>query len=119
MEAINFLRNLVTLENLPFDIQKKIALNLPYETISSLFTVSKKLNGISKDIYFWKDYLKIQVPVNINIPPGASIRWYKDKIEQYPKVKIITDLLDEGEVTGKYIEEFNSSWDVFERIQNL
>ena len=119
MQPITPPTDLLTLESLPFDTQKKIALNLPYETISSLCTTSKKLKRICDDIYFWKDYFKVQVPVNINVPSGASISWYKDKIEQYPKVKVITDLLDERKATGKYIQEFNSSWDIFERVENL
>ena len=111
--------DLLTLETLPFDVWKKIVLNLPYETVISFCKVSRRLNKVCNDIYFWKDYFKIQVSVNINVPSGASIRWYRDKIEQYPKVKVITDLLDQGKATGKYIQEFRSNWDIFERTQNL
>ncbi len=68
MQPITPPTDLLTLESLPFDTQKKIALNLPYETISSLCTTSKKLKRICKDIYFWKDNFKVQVPVNINVP---------------------------------------------------
>jgi hypothetical protein len=119
MDALNREIDRVNLESVPLDTLKKIALNLPYETVISFCKVSKKLKRICDDIYFWRDYLKIQVPVNINVPSGASIRWYKDKIELYPKVKVITDLLDQRKATGKYIQEFNISWDIFERIENL
>jgi Leucine-rich repeat (LRR) protein len=119
MENITPPTDLLTLESLPFDAQKKVALNLPYETVISFCKVSKKLKRICDDIYFWKDYLRIQVPVNINVPSGASIGWYKDKIKQYPKVEVITDLLDQGKATGNYIQELNNNWNVFERVENL
>jgi len=111
--------DLLTLESLPLDTQKKVALNLPYETVISFCKVSKKLKRICDDVYFWRDYLKTNIPVNINVPSGASIRWYKDKIEQYPKVKVITDLLDQGKATGEYIQEHNNNWDIFDRVENL
>ena len=119
MEPINPPVDLLTLESLPFDTQKKVALNLPYGTVISLCMTSKKLNKVCKDIYFWKDYFRVQVPVNINVPSGAGISWYKDKIEQYLKFKKITDLLDEGKATRKYIQKFNINSNIFERIQNL
>ena len=119
MEPISPPTDLLTLENLPSDIQKKMALNLPYETIISLCKTSNKLNKICKDVYFWKEYIKIQVPININIPLGANSNWYKQRIKEYPKVKEITDLIKDGKVDAEYIEEFNENWDIFERVENL
>ena len=119
MEPVTPPIDLLTLESLPFDTQKKVALNLPYETVLTLCTTSKKLKRVCNDIYFWRDYFKVQVPININVPSGAGISWYKDKIEQYPKVKVITDLLDQDKTSGKYIQEFNNSWNMFDRVENL
>ena len=56
MEPVTPPTDLISLEKLPFDTRKKIALNLPYEALSSLCSTSKKLNGICSDTYFWRDY---------------------------------------------------------------
>ena len=119
MEAITPPTDPLTLETLPSDIQKKMALNLPYETIISLCTISKRLNIIFSDVYFWRNYFRIQVPININIPLGVNSNWYKQRIREYPEIKKLTDLLEQGKVRAKYIQEFNENWDIFERVENL
>ena len=95
MKSVSPPTDLLALENLPLDTQKKIALNLPYETIISFCKVSRKLSRICDDIYFWRNYLKVNIPERINIPPEANINWYKDKIKEYPDVKILTNLIKE------------------------
>ena len=101
------------------DNLKSAALKLSLKDIISLCKTSRKLSSICNDIYFWKTYLRVQIPININVPEGVDINWYKNKIEQYPKVKGITDLLDQNEASGEYIQEFNDNWDIFERVENL
>ena len=117
MEPVSPPTDSVKLENLPFDTQKKIALNLPYEVISSFCMVSKKLNRVCNDIYFWKDYLKTNIPEHVNIPPGADINWYKQRIREYSDVKKITDLIKNTRALVKYVGNFNNNWDIFEQIE--
>ena len=85
--------DLLTLESLPLDTQKKIALNLPYETVISLCTTSKGLTRVCNDFYLWRDHLTTNIPEHINIPPGADINWYKQRIKEYPGVTKLVDLL--------------------------
>ena len=49
--------DLYNLNKLPFDLQKKTALNLSLKEIGSLCKSSKGLNEICKNKYFWRDYM--------------------------------------------------------------
>lgn len=118
--------NPLKIDNLPLDIKKKIALNLFLKDIISFFGTSKILMKISNDIYFWQEYFKIQVPVNINIPLGADVDWYKNKIKEYPIVKQLNDLIILKKATVIYIQSpkldmagNEPNWDIFERIEKL
>lgn len=111
--------NRANLESLPLDIHKKIALNLSYNNVKTFCIVSKKLSEISNDIYFWRDYFKVQVPEVVHIPLEDDVNWYRNKIKDYPAVKKLTDLIKKGKVKVEYIQDFNEKWDIFEIANNL
>lgn len=110
---------LSTLESLPLDTQKKIALDLPYETVISFCKVSRKLKRVCNDIYFWKDYLKIKIPVHVSIPETADIDWYKRRILEYPSVIKLVTLIENRNPKVKYIRPLDKNWDIFEMVENL
>jgi hypothetical protein len=119
MEPISSLENLITLELLPLDIQKKIVLSLTYDDLISFFKVSKKLNKIEKDIYFWMDYFKTNVPDQINVPSRVNINWYKNRLRAYPDVKKLINLIFEEKIETEYIQKFHKGWTILEIIENL
>lgn len=118
MEEVVPPTDLLTLENLPFDAQKQLALDLPYESVISLCTSSKKLGRICEDLYFWKNYLTLKVP-NVSIPEGADLRWYKNKSKEYFKAKNLVELIHGKKVEAIYIKPVNVEWNVFEIVENL
>ena len=73
MQPITPPTDLLTLESLPFDTQKKVALNLPYETISSLCTVSKKLKKSVMIFTFGKIILKSKSQLILMFPRGLVL----------------------------------------------
>ena len=119
MEEISPPIDLLKLESLPFDLQRKLALELSPQTLFSFCKTSKKLKRVCEDLYFWRDYFKVQIPDKINILLDADINWYKDKIRNYSSVKKLAILIKSGGARAEYIQDFDNNWDIFEIIDNL
>lgn len=116
------------LYNLPFlhlDLQREIALGLPFNEVISLCASSKRLNKICNDIYFWRTYITRNIPEKIDIPPKADILWYQKRIKEYEKTKDyieliqIDDLINQNKIEVEYIKKFDNNWDIFERAKNI
>lgn len=86
--------DLLTPESLPLEVQERIALNLQPKTLISFCRTSKKLKRVCDDIHFLKEYFRIHIPIKIDIPEGATFKWYRKKIFEYPAVKKLTDIIE-------------------------
>ena len=111
--------DLLTPESLPFDVQKQIALNLQPKTFISFCRTSKKLKRVCDDIYFLKEYFRIHIPIKIDIPEGATFKWYRKKIFEYPAVKKLTDIIELKKARVKYIGDPDKKWNIFEIVENI
>src|SRR6516225_5192670 len=109
------------ISNLPADIIRETALNLPLRDIFKFCQTNKKFNkAICQYKPFWHDLFLKTIDENIPIPNNASIRWYQDKLLKWPDVKTLATLIRQNEVHSvEYINDYNANWNSFELVDNI
>jgi Leucine-rich repeat (LRR) protein len=108
------------MHQLPTDILRLIALNLSIRDILNLCQTNKQYQQyICNNKPFWAALLLRETKSKINIPPDANINWYKEKVKNWPSVKILVEKIKSNKVDIEYIKLFNDNWDHFEIVENL
>src|SRR6516225_4732071 len=110
-----------SLQKLPPDILRLIALNLDVRDILNLCQTNKQYQQyICNNKPFWKALLLRETKGNVNISPNADVNWYKEKIKNWPSVKVLVEKIEENKVEKiEYIQSFQENWDYFEIAENL
>ena len=109
------------MHQLPTDILRLIALNLSIRDILNLCQTNKQYQQyICNNKPFWKALLLRETKGNVNISPNADVNWYKEKIKNWPSVKVLVEKIEENKVEKiEYIQSFQENWDYFEIAENL
>ena len=109
------------MQQLPADVLRITALNLPVKDILNLCQTNKQYQQyICNNKPFWEALLLKEVGnIRIIIPMNADINWYKEKLKIWPNVKILVEKIKADKVDADYIRPFNDNWDYFEIVVNL
>src|SRR6516164_10543239 len=109
------------MQQLPADVLRITALNLPVKDILNLCQTNKQYQQyICNNKPFWEALLLKEVGnIRIIIPMNADINWYKEKLKIWPNVKILVEKIKADKVDADYIRPFNDNWDYFEIVHNL
>lgn len=117
--------------NLPLDVLREIALNLPLLDIFKLCQTNKRFKLISNDKIFWEKLFLREIDEKIEIPENVTIEWYKEKIRYWPSVKYLASLIIvelvgwhsrswmQRKIHPTFIQPLNGNWNSFEIIENL
>lgn len=107
------------MNELPADIIRLIFLNLPSSKVLILSKANKRLERILDNLRFWITLFKREIRDKVNIPLNANIEWYREKLKIYPDVKILTELINMGQIKYKFKIYRLKCWDIFEMVENL
>jgi Leucine-rich repeat (LRR) protein len=108
------------MDNIPADILRVIALNLPIRDILNLCQTNKRYQQhICNNKPFWEALLLRETKGNVNIPSNTDINWYREKLKIWPSVKVLVEKIKANNLSVDYIQSFNDNWDDFEIIYNL
>src|SRR6516162_9827527 len=109
------------MQQLPGDVLRTTALNLSVKDIFNLCQVNKQYKQYICDYKpFWEALLLREVGnAKVNIPSDADISWYKNKVKNWPNVKVLVEKIKENNLQIEYIRPFNDNWDYFEIVENL
>lgn len=110
------------MEQLPSDILRLVALNLPLSDILELCKTSKRFQQhICNHKPFWEALFLREVDEKIEIPSNAPIDWYKEKLKYWPETKNLIKMIKENRGIQRitYISHFNPKWNSFEILENI
>lgn len=107
------------MDKLPNDIIKLIILKLPIKDIFNFIILSKRYYKITNDIKFWEKIFKFKIKGKINISNDVTIKWYKYKLSQYPKIRKMMELKEQGNVSIEFDIPFSKKWSSLEFVRHI